>query len=87
MYPIFGQDFDPRDLDATGKKVVGWQWRHIGGTARRFGDNINFFNGSVPHGMYGRCPIVLVKLSRTLLSLNTLEYTAASEHTRGHCCV
>ena len=25
--------------------------RHVGGTARRFGDNINFFNGSVNHAM------------------------------------
>eukprot|EP01050_Picozoa_sp_SAG11_P004909 SAG11_NODE_326_length_10708_cov_6.937035_10_plen_151_part_00 len=44
VYPIFGQDFDPRIK-------VGWQWRHVGGTARRFGDDINFFNGSVVHGM------------------------------------
>jgi hypothetical protein len=38
VYPIFGEDFDPRDLDAAGN-IVGWQWRHFGGTVRVFRHN------------------------------------------------
>ena len=51
VYPDFGKDLDPRDLDAQGN-IVGWQWLHAGGDASRYGDNRNFFNGTVPSGMY-----------------------------------
>jgi hypothetical protein len=50
-YPFYGVDLDPRDLAPDKTTIVGWQWRHFGGTARRFGDNMCFFNGSVPTGM------------------------------------
>jgi hypothetical protein len=50
VYPIFGRDFDPRDRGRSGE-VVGWQWRHVGGTANRFGDRTCFFNGTVPTGL------------------------------------
>ncbi len=44
VYPIWGRDFDPRDR--RGDQVVGWQWHHVGGTSRRFGDDVGFFNGT-----------------------------------------
>jgi len=50
-YPFYGVDLDPRDVAPDKTTIVGWQWRHFGGTARRFGDNMCFFNGSVPTGM------------------------------------
>ena len=53
VYPIWGRDFDPRDRDHSGT-IVGWQWHHVGGTSRRFGDDVGFFNGTVATSMkYG----------------------------------
>ena len=38
VYPIWGRDYDPRDR--RGGEIVGWQWHHVGGTSRRFGDDV-----------------------------------------------
>ena len=38
--PIWGKDFDPRDV--RDGEIVGWQWHHVGGSARRFGTTYNF---------------------------------------------
>lgn len=49
VYPIWGRDYDPRDVQNG--EVVGWQWHHVGGTARRFGDDASFWNGTVARSM------------------------------------
>eukprot|EP01047_Picozoa_sp_COSAG01_P028165 COSAG01_NODE_1883_length_8988_cov_67.877264_12_plen_535_part_00 len=54
VYPIWGRDYDPRDVDHATGQIKGWQWHHVGGTSRRFGDDVGFFNGTAPTSMrYG----------------------------------
>ena len=49
VYPIYGRDFDPRDV--RDGEIVGWQWHHVGGDARRFGDDLSFWNGTAATSM------------------------------------
>ena len=61
IYPYFGSDNDPR-----GK----WEAYHVGGDAKRFIDNKNFWNGTVPAGLTYNITDNLLHLNNSFISKN-----------------
>ena len=59
IYPYFGSDKDPRGE---------WEAYHIGGDAKRFADDKNFWNGTVPAGLTYNISDNLLQLSDSFVS-------------------